>query len=297
MGSIVCLQNDNITNTIYCLFTDDLTSTVYLASINQFNGALSIINSIPGLTGIVNFASVFTENNNRYTFSGIDVNQIPQMYTLDATTGNILYQHPFANSGIYYDVVYGLEFDPISSQIYGLLGEVPSGLNSIVSVDPVLGTYAILDSIPGLSGTVNFATVLNYDTGEYSLIGTDNSQNQFIYTFDINTGNLLYQAPMPNASFSGLFYRPCSNNYPLGINNKQIELEIEVYPNPASHLVQLKSNLPILNLTVFNMLGESVYEIENTGTIFTLNISNLNNGVYILVSETGHTITKPKLVV
>ncbi|MDG1440813.1 MAG: DUF4465 domain-containing protein [Flavobacteriales bacterium] len=72
-------------------------------------------------------------------------------------------------------------------------------------------------------------------------------------------------------------------NYPLS-NNHISEYDLEIYPNPSSEFLFIKTNNEInYSVTLFNILGEEILEKQmNTKQ---LNISNLPNGQYILKFE------------
>ena len=72
-------------------------------------------------------------------------------------------------------------------------------------------------------------------------------------------------------------------NFPL--NTTKFELpQIDIYPNPTSSLIYLKSqNSPIIKIEIFNSLGQSIKTIENK--FDTIDITDLSNGFYIMKIE------------
>jgi hypothetical protein len=90
------LQYDNVTQTLYGLHRD-VNSTYSLVSINTFNGAMNIIDSLPGVDAIMTMPNytAFDELRHRYTFSAHDQNGSSRLYTVDATTGAIVYNPIF----------------------------------------------------------------------------------------------------------------------------------------------------------------------------------------------------------
>lgn len=59
---------------------------------------------------------------------------------------------------------------------------------------------------------------------------------------------------------------------------------IKLYPNPATDIVNIKTNQTIKNVTVFNVNGQKVLDIANQSQI---NISNLPTGMYFLNINTN----------
>jgi len=65
---------------------------------------------------------------------------------------------------------------------------------------------------------------------------------------------------------------------------------IKLYPNPATDIVNIKTNQTIKNVTVFNINGQKVLDIANQSQI---NISNLPTGMYflnIITNQSNQTI-------
>lgn len=80
---------------------------------------------------------------------------------------------------------------------------------------------------------------------------------------------------------------------PNTLNTKEFEsnkFDIKLYPNPASNLVEVSSKENIEQLSLFNLSGQLVKEVENSKTI---DISELPEGIYILkLSIPNSTFTK-----
>lgn len=83
-------------------------------------------------------------------------------------------------------------------------------------------------------------------------------------------------------------------NSPLSINDLNRD-EIIVYPNPAREMINIKTDSDIENLQLYNSLGQLVID-QNTKTK-TIDISQLQNGVYILkIKSENRTVTERILV-
>jgi hypothetical protein len=69
-------------------------------------------------------------------------------------------------------------------------------------------------------------------------------------------------------------------------------VNFEIFPNPTSSLVFIKSdnvNIEIWNVTIYNAIGQKMYQNFNFTKDFTspINIQNLNRGIYTLIIETS----------
>ncbi len=89
-GNFIGLQYSNSMDTLYALHWDNSSSTEYLAAINTTTGAFTNINSLSGVTWIVNSNTTFDDLNKRYIFTGGDNSGNSYLYSVDALTGNII---------------------------------------------------------------------------------------------------------------------------------------------------------------------------------------------------------------
>ncbi len=59
-------------------------------------------------------------------------------------------------------------------------------------------------------------------------------------------------------------------------------IELMVYPNPASDLLTIKSNQPMLNIRVFDLLGREVATAQPGSNYYDLGLTGLKSGLYVL---------------
>ena len=95
----------------------------------------------------------------------------------------------------------------------------------------------------------------------------------------------------------GIFYEPFSafidycevdiEQCDLILSNKSTEphKEIKIYPNPSNGIFQIESEERLINIKVYSVLGQLVAKVKSTKEI---DLSNLENGIYILVISTDH---------
>lgn len=86
---------------------------------------------------------------------------------------------------------------------------------------------------------------------------------------------------------------------PTGINEINWRGEVSLYPNPAQQQLTINSSqLPISNLQVNNLLGETVLEQQgNNSGKAVLNVADLADGVYILKIASGSSTYHTKFMV
>jgi len=65
--------------------------------------------------------------------------------------------------------------------------------------------------------------------------------------------------------------------------DEQENVEFSVYPNPSHGIYQIEnSNSQNFEISVFNILGKQIMETVETNSIYTLDIQDFENGVYLL---------------
>ena len=73
----------------------------------------------------------------------------------------------------------------------------------------------------------------------------------------------------------------------------QNQLDVSIYPNPASEVVYIDGNYTQLKVVIYNVLGK---ELLNTSITNSVDISHLENGIYILQLSDGVKIATQKII-
>lgn len=68
----------------------------------------------------------------------------------------------------------------------------------------------------------------------------------------------------------------------LGIS-ENVDLTLDVYPNPVIDILNIQSKQPISTITIYNFLGQSLQSFKNIGTQSELDLSGLESGIYVLM--------------
>ncbi|MBK6836276.1 MAG: T9SS type A sorting domain-containing protein [Bacteroidetes bacterium] len=91
------------------------------------------------------------------------------------------------------------------------------------------------------------------------------------------------------------------NNRTIGIKNNDVKaINIKVYPNPASDLLNVEvfmKNGEEADIVVENILGQDVYAAKTTEQKTTINTSSFNRGVYFVKVKTAKGTSVEKVVV
>ncbi|GAB5416968.1 MAG: hypothetical protein Crog4KO_18350 [Crocinitomicaceae bacterium] len=107
-------------------------------------------------------------------------------------------------------------------------------------------------------------------------------QNTVDIYFDFNT-------PITTNTTENLFYDE------LGVNEIEA-LNARLYPNPATHVINIVSTQEIKLLEVFHMNGTLVKSTSQLGTKFTLDVADLERGTYIVRLHSTKGIVSKKFV-
>ncbi|MDN5627807.1 MAG: T9SS type A sorting domain-containing protein, partial [Weeksellaceae bacterium] len=85
---------------------------------------------------------------------------------------------------------------------------------------------------------------------------------------------------------------------PLAVDdNLQGAFGIQVYPNPASEVLNIKlNNAQKATFKIFDLAGQLVKESSSSDQLAEINISGLPKGVYILNINTGKESVNKKII-
>ncbi len=81
-----------------------------------------------------------------------------------------------------------------------------------------------------------------------------------------------------------------------GIDEYQTS-SINVYPNPATYIVNVKSDMQINSVKVYNYLGQIIVNETVNTTLYQLNTSQYQSGVYFFQIETNEGIITKRIII
>lgn len=83
----------------------------------------------------------------------------------------------------------------------------------------------------------------------------------------------------------------------LGVNDNEVaENAITMFPNPAIDFVTIATQEEITNISIFNILGQEVLNIEGNSNSMQIDISNLTAGNYLAKIQVGNAVKTLKLI-
>lgn len=153
-------------------------------------------------------------------------------------------------------------------------------LNDVIVTDFSSGDDAIIwfkgNSLTGPDATPTIITDNNFQMVDIAVADFDNDMDNDI----ASVGN-----------FSDTVFWYPNNLFTLGLTGETID-GLKIYPNPTSNILNISSNrADVLNLVVIDVLGKEVLK-ESVQSMTTLDVSQLQNGLYIIKFEGSDTTYK-----
>ena len=144
----------------------------------------------------------------------------------------------------------------------------------------------------GLSQTLfNVSTDFSLVSLDFTSITAVNNNPNFKIkvTFEGNT-----TAENGNNRFDNITLKGVENTLSVPT---QSALSYQVYPNPFTNTLQINSNRSMLEMTVYDLIGKKIWQkTSNNNTSETIDLSSLNQGVYLLKIKTTNGIITHKLI-
>jgi hypothetical protein len=256
----------------------------YFVRVNPTTCSYTITDSLSGVKWIAG-GSVYDKINKKYVFHGEDVNHNGYLYSVDALSGNIISNPPWAN---YFSL---MKFDNSTGILYGIHWTSTLAADAdLVSINPTNLNYTIIHriSITGLSNDVTFD-----DTNHrFIFIGNDSLGNNCLFSVDVATGNIISK-PVLNNNVSGIQFDNSSGTlYGLQWNNG-LQTEYFVSINITTGSTTIISSIPLVN----NNYNYPTFDEINKRYTFVWTNSSSNNYLYTINAINGLVISNPSFPV
>jgi hypothetical protein len=124
------------------------------------------------------------------------------------------------------------------------------------------------------SGTAVFNPAFNFNMMSiFFNFGTDGATaGEKTYYFD----NVSYAAPLAIASFE--------------------EAKISMFPNPVTSVLSINSMDTLEAISIYNIIGQEVMNLRVNANNTTINVSNLENGIYIIKTFSEGKVSTSKFI-
>jgi hypothetical protein len=294
----------NITGITAACFGSTITLTGSSGGTSQwyFNGAI-----IPGATsntyvasasGVYNMIKTNLSGCNDSAATGftLTIHQLPAVTANSTTpavcagdmitlTGGGASTYIWSNS-----VIDGVAFAPTSTLTYTVTG---TDINSCTNTATTSVTFNTVDVTTTTSGATITATAI---ASTYLWITCPAGSSTGITTQSYTpTANGSYAVVVTTGSCSDT--SSCVTISTIGINEYSPNNAVQVFPNPSNGNFAIQSSLEG-TYTIVNELGQILKTIElNSSNDFTMNIQNLNPGVYIVAGINKNLVVNKRIVI
>ena len=191
------------------------------------------------------------------------------------------------------DTLYDFNLNVGDSVLYYLYGEYPEWI-SIINIDSVLLNETFYKRFTFSEPSINGFEELD----EVWIEGIGSIHGPLFPDFPIKFSQEIPDSMLLVCSFSDEqhiwkhhSYSDCYVNIVLGIGIIE-PLNFKVYPNPFSGTINLENaNNEIVNVTILNSLGQVIRQVKITSTNATIDLSELNDGLYFVKIDDGKNST------
>ena len=167
------------------------------------------------------------------------------------------------------------------------------------------GLTVLIGAINGDGQEVNsgVARVYNYNNGNWSQMGGnlegEVSSDYFGRSVSMNSDATSVVIGIPSGGANNSYKGKVKifGNEPLGISDISKQ-ELIVYPNPANHLIHIKTLSENYEFYMYDITGKLIFhkEVLNSNGLQQVNISNFENGIYILKIKEDQKIFETKIL-
>ena len=290
-------------------FKQGIAQVEYIVTVDPTTGVHTKIDSIQGVKWITLFNySTFDKINGRFIFRGGDAGSNWALYTIDVTTGNIIYNPPFpvlVNSA---DNIIELEFDNSSGMLYALHWDATLQKEFLISIDQVTGSYTKIDSIPGVKWIAgwNYSTY-DHVNGRYIFRGADAAMNWALYSIDVSTGSIISNPTFPQVNvpdvITGLEYDNSSGNLYGLLWDDSLQTEFFITVDQTTGIHTILSSIPGVNqikhssTSIDELNGRYIFEGADPVSGWKLYSIDLTNGNVLFDPSFPVGLTPPENVI
>lgn len=170
------------------------------------------------------------------------------------------------------------------------------------------------------SGTTSLTSNANNDVFIGKFNGTSNAliwarsfggaNNVYTNSLKISNGKMIFSGRFdgtvdfdPNSGTQNVTSQGGNDNYLMSLNETSLlssssfeKLDFTMYPNPVSSILNLKTELNDFNYTIYSIEGKIVKQGNLNMSETSVDVSNLNTGIYIVELESNGSKTIQKII-
>ena len=102
---------------------------------------------------------------------------------------------------------------------------------------------------------------------------------------------------MSDGTFSIIIAGDNSDLKSIAVNQENDNIELKIYPNPATDIININADRNIDNITILNSIGQVVLNNHANASQVQLYVDGYKSGIYFIRIETGTTTTTRKVMI
>ncbi len=299
MSNFGAVQFGEVSNTqSYTVLGTDLTSNISITSSSEFEISLADVHQDFTNNLVLNHSSGVVANTTIYVrFKPASDSNSAISGIISHTSSGATMQELTVNGTEYFMVVPQINFSFSERNISSdesyqvqLYADIAPNDDLIVHIEKVGGTY-----------NATYSTTPPMENDRIELMWASGNFNAF-FTIDFDThnaGNLLFLISENEKYTIG-----SNNEFKLNINEEDIISAIDkidqrnflVYPNPASHTIQLGWGKQYFSYAIIDTMGQIVKKGEASGTV-RVNVAALKKGQYIVQATNKENLLLKKIAI
>jgi len=254
-------------------------------NIDQFTGNVLELKKMPEANAFPVGSTTYGSNDGIYYANILTSNFESKLYAINRRTGDTNYTVPLTlPNGLDF---MNFEYNNEDDLIYGLMRDYSANWYAIGSINPVTGM--IVDTIYEINDLQYFvqgASVFHQMSQNYILYYTDNDNNSRLLSVNVLNGSLTSNPIVPgylsDLQVDNYEYAMSAYHGTVNISEKNYKSDFLIYPNPAQNILNIESveGHKARSVRLLNSLGQEV--IVNTHANSKMDLTSLNNGLYLL---------------
>ncbi len=187
----------------------------------------------------------------------------------------------------------------------GHIAYIPGTTNTLVVTEADALNRTVVGAAISEDGGQTWTKMIyyNFDGGPWEVLQADGNLQHLAVAFrDVNFGlsggfSHVNDPNDPDSGFTQGIYKYV-DQADVSVANETIQ-GLSVYPNPADNFVQISTeNAPLQNVTVFDVTGKEVMNLNFSANNTKINVSALDNGIYLMkITDTDNNHQAVKLVI
>jgi len=324
LDNLIEFEYDENSDTLYALHWNNALQREYFVAVDPATGDFQIISELPDVNYIQVESSTFDVIHNQYIFLGFNFDGTEHLYTIDASTGAVLYSPPFTA----FINILDFEFDRNNGNIYALLLSNIGDHLQLVSINNQTLNYQAICTINNAEGVTSGFTTFDSNHERYIFCGPDLPDGIYrLYSVDVNSAQVISQPPFyllpePISNIietqydagndklvalhwdnhwtdedSADFIPPDTTHDTTGTNDTtSFPVAITIYPNPFNDelVIEFASvNHPAVSFALYNEVGQLIIDAKQISTRkLVISKISFTGGIYFYKLYSGKSVFK-----